>query len=145
MGGIDDLTPVLERNMTQFELLSDPDTLIAVVGATDSPGKYGGIIYRDLRGRGHKVAAVNPNRETVAGDPSVPDLQSLPETPDIVNLVVPPSVGSTVIEEWAELGGTSIWFQPGSANDRVVNQAKEAGMDVVEGDCIMVLSRRLAS
>ena len=131
--------------MTQFDLLADPETLIAVVGATDTPGKYGGIIYRDLRGRGHRVAAVNPNRATVAGDPSVPDLRSLPETPGIVNLVVPPSVGSTVIEEWASLGGTSVWFQPGSADARVVDQAKKAGMDVVEGDCIMVLSRRLAS
>ena len=130
--------------MTQFELLSDPDTLIAVVGATDTPGKYGGIIYRDLRGRGHRVAAVNPNRTTVAGDPCVPDLRSLPETPDIVNLVVPPSVGKSVIDEWASLGGTSVWFQPGSYDDRVVAQAKQAGMDVVEGDCIMVLSRRVA-
>lgn len=129
--------------MTQFELLSDPDTLIAVVGATDTPGKYGGVIYRDLRGRGHRVAAVNPNRTTVAGDPSVPDLRSLPERPDIVNLVVPPSVGSTVIEEWADLGGTSVWFQPGSYDNQVVAQAKAAGMDVVEGDCIMVLSRRI--
>ena len=130
--------------MTQFELLSDPETLIAVVGATDTPGKYGGIIYRDLRGRGHRVAAVNPNRTTVAGDPCVPNLRSLPETPDIVNLVVPPSVGKTVIDEWESLGGTSVWFQPGSYDDRVVAQAKQAGMDVVEGDCIMVLSRRLA-
>ena len=128
--------------MTQFERLSDPDTLIAIVGATDTPGKYGGIIYRDLRGRGHRVAAVNPNRTTVAGDPSVPDLGSLPERPDIVNLVVPPSIGSTVIDEWAELGGTSVWFQPGSYDERVVAQAKKAGRDVVEGDCILVLSRR---
>ncbi|MEX2423159.1 MAG: CoA-binding protein, partial [Acidimicrobiia bacterium] len=110
--------------MTQFELLSDPDTLIAVVGATDTPGKYGGIIYRDLRGRNHRVVAVNPNRTTVAGDPSVPDLSSLPQRPDIVNLVVPPSVGTTVIDEWAGLGGTSVWFQPGSYDDGVVEQAE---------------------
>ena len=131
--------------MTQFELLSDLDTLIAVVGATDTPGKYGGIIYRDLRGRGHRVAAVNPNRTSVAGDPCVPDLGSLPERPDIVNLVVPPTVGASVIEEWERLGGTSVWFQPGSHDDSVVEQARRAGMDVVRGDCIMVLSRRLAS
>ena len=131
--------------MTQFELLTDPATLIAVVGATDTPGKYGGIIYRDLRARGHRVVAVNPNRTTVAGDPSFPDLSSLPERPDIVNLVVPPSVGASVIDEWAGRGGTSVWFQPGSYDDHVVDQAREAGMDVVEGDCIMVLSRRLSA
>ncbi len=45
-------------------LLASTDIDIAVVGATDSPGKYGGIIYRDLKGLGYRVRAVNPNRAT---------------------------------------------------------------------------------
>lgn len=128
---------------TQFDALSDPRSLIAVVGATDSPGKYGGIIYRDLRGRGHRVVAVNPRRSTVAGDPCHPDLASLPERPDIVNIVVPPDVGRTVVDEWSRLGGTSIWFQPGSYDLALIEQAESAGMDVVDGDCIMVVARRV--
>lgn len=131
--------------VTQFDLLSDRSHLIAVVGATDSPGKYGGIIYRDLRSRGHRVVAVNPKRQTVAGDPCHPNLTSLPERPDIVNLVVPSDIGAQVVDEWAGLGGERVWFQPGSYDDRLLDQAQDAGMDVVAGDCIMVLSRRLAS
>jgi uncharacterized protein len=129
----------------QHGALSDPSRLVAVVGATDSPGKYGGIIYRDLRGRGHRVVAVNPRRTTVAGDPCYPNLGSLPETPAIVNMVVPPESGSKVVDEWIELGGTSIWFQPGAYDLGLVERARAAGMDVVQGDCIMVVSRRLAS
>ena len=125
----------------QHEVLSDPERLIAIVGATDAPGKYGGIIYRDLRGRGHRVVAVNPNRQTVAGDPCYPDLGSLPEPPAIVNLVVPPDRGRAVVQEWIDLGGTSIWFQPGASDSSLVEQAQEAGMDIVRGDCIMVVSR----
>ena len=131
--------------MDQYDLLADRTHLIAVVGATDSPGKYGGIIYRDLRGRGHRVVAVNPRRSNVAGDPSYPDLTSLPERPDIVNLVIPPAAGQSVVAEWARLGGTSVWFQPGASDVDLVAQARDGGMDVVDGDCIMVLSRRLAS
>lgn len=126
---------------SQYELLGDPERLVAIVGATDSPGKYGGVIYRDLRGRGHRVVAVNPNRATVAGDPCYPNLGSLPEQPAIVNLVVPPDTGRPVVEEWKALGGTSIWFQPGAFDSGLVEQAREAGMDVVQGDCIMVVSR----
>jgi uncharacterized protein len=129
----------------QYAALADRTALIAVVGATDSPGKYGGIIYRDLRSRGHRVVAVNPNRETVAGDPSHPDLGSLPELPDIVNVVVPPSRAVGVVDDWADLGGTSIWFQPGSYDREVLARAQQSGMSVVDGDCIMVVSRRLAS
>jgi len=131
--------------MEQFDLLGDGSNLIAVVGATDTPGKYGGIIYRDLRSRGHHVVAVNPNRQSVAGDPAYPDLASLPRRPDIVNMVVPARTGGTVVDEWAEQGGTSIWFQPGSSDADLVEQARAHGMDVVDGDCIMVMSRRLAS
>jgi len=129
----------------QHELLTDPSTLIAVVGATDAPGKYGGIIYRDLRARGHRVVAVNPNRSTVAGDPCYPDLASLPERPHIVNLVVPARIGRKVIDEWSSRGGESVWFQPGSFDNALVAKARDAGLDVIEGDCVMVVSRRLAS
>ncbi|NIQ54637.1 MAG: CoA-binding protein, partial [Gemmatimonadetes bacterium] len=51
---------------------------MAVVGATDSPDKYGGIIYRDLKRRGFRVFAVNPGRETVDGDPAYAGLADLP-------------------------------------------------------------------
>ncbi len=129
---------------SQFDALADPASLIAVIGATDTPGKYGGIIYRDLRSRGHRVVAVNPRRQTVAGDPAYPDLASLPERPDVVNLVVPPHIGEEIVEGWAALGGESVWFQPGAYDSRLVRRAAEAGMDVVEGDCIMVVSRHLA-
>lgn len=126
-------------------MLARPDTLVAVVGATDAPGKYGGIIYRDLKRRGHRVVAVNPNRDSVDGDPCYPDLTSLPERPDIVNLVVSPFDGRSVVDEWTRLGGTSIWFQPGSQGRELPAKARDAGMDVVDGDCIMVVSRHLAS
>ncbi len=125
----------------QHELLRDRRQLVAIVGATDTPSKYGGIIYRDLRGRGHRVVAVNPNRQTVADDPCYPNLRALPEPPAIVNLVVPPDRGRQVVEEWRDLGGTSIWFQPGAYDSSLVEQAQEAGMDVIQGDCIMVVSR----
>jgi predicted CoA-binding protein len=130
--------------MTQHTLLSDTDTIIAVVGATDSPGKYGGVAYRFLKGRGYRVFAINPGQGTVDGDPAYPDLGSLPDRPDIINLVVPARVGSRVVDEAAELGYRSVWFQPGADDPQVVDKARELGMDVVAGDCIMVAARLAA-
>ena len=66
------MDPVSER-------LRLPDPLVAIVGATDARGKYGGIIYRDLKAKGYRVVGVNPGRESVDGDPVYPDLASLPE------------------------------------------------------------------
>lgn len=119
-------------------LLSDPDTVIAVVGATDTPGKYGGIIYRDLKRRGLRVLAVNPNRDTVDGDPSYPSLSDLPEDPTIVDLVVPPWESAGVVEEAERLGYSRIWFQPGSDTPELIADAVRRGLAVQADACIMV-------
>jgi predicted CoA-binding protein len=50
-----------------------------------------------------------------------------------------------VIDEWSSLGGESVWFQPGSYDNALVAKARDAGLDVIDGDCVMVVSRRLAS
>ena len=53
-----------------LQLLEEPDTTVAVAGATDNPSKYGSVIYRDLKLKGFTVYPVNPHRTTVDGDPS---------------------------------------------------------------------------
>lgn len=122
-------------------LLEDGSTTIAVVGATDDPSKYGGIVYRRMKGLGYRVFAVNPNRKSVDGDHSYPDLSSLPEPPTIVNFVVPPNVGASVGEEALRLGYKNLWFQPGAESERLTERLRAAGADVLTDACIMVRGR----
>jgi len=124
--------------MRWTDLLNDPKTVIAVVGATDSPGKYGGRIYRNLKGKGFTVYAVNPNRDSVDGDPAYPSLESLPGRPDIIDLVVPATQGTLVAGEAAELALDQIWIQPGAEGRSLVTALDEAGLNYLVGRCIMV-------
>jgi hypothetical protein len=119
-------------------LLSDPATTVAVVGATDDPAKFGGRIYRNLKGKGFRVFAVNPGRSTVAGDPCYPSLAALPEAPTIVDVVVPPVMALVVLRECVALGLQRVWLQPGSEDDAVLAFAAAHGLMVRAGDCIMV-------
>lgn len=121
--------------------LALPDPLIAVVGATDAPGKYGGIIYRDLKRKGYRVVAVNPTRSTVDGDPTYPRLSALPEAPDIVNVVVPPQRTMAVLEEAAALPDAAVWIQPGAADDQVRARADELDIPTLIDACIMIEAR----
>jgi predicted CoA-binding protein len=125
------------------EHLESANTVIAVVGATDTPWKYGGKIYRDLKAKGFLVRAVNPNRNSVDGDPAYPDLASVPDEIDIVDVVVPPDVAERIVVDAAELGLTHIWFQPGAESQRVIEQARAAGLDVIHHQCIMVRAGRV--
>jgi predicted CoA-binding protein len=122
-------------------LLDEGNPVIAIVGATDNPAKYGNRIYRDLKGKGYRVYPVNPARDTIDGDPAYADLADLPETPDIVNYVVPPPRTLRLLKRAKELGLTRVWVQPGAENADVMAYLNDNGFDYLANACIMVRSR----
>lgn len=124
-----------------LKLLDDPHTVIAVVGASDNPQKFGYRIYRDLKRKGYKVYPVNPNRATVDGDHAYPELVDLPERPQLVNLVVPPDTVLAVLHECLALGLTRMWLQPGAESPEVLEFLEAHGFAYLAGACIMVESR----
>jgi predicted CoA-binding protein len=122
-------------------LLNEGDPVIAVVGATDNPRKYGNRIYLDLKDKGFRVYPVNATRATVDGDPVFATLTGLPETPDIVNFVVPPTRTLRVLEQAKDLGFTTVWVQPGAENEDVMDYLEEHDFDYLVNACIMVQAR----
>lgn len=122
-------------------LLHEDGTTLAMVGATDSPGKYGGIIYRDMKAKGFRVFGVNPKRDTVDGDVCYPTMQAVPETPTIAVFVVPADRGIEVLMDCAEAGVRNIWVQPGAFSSKF-KEALEAGdFDWIAEACVMVRAR----
>lgn len=122
-------------------LLSDPETTVAVVGATDNPMKYGYVIYRDLKRKGFRVFAVNPRRATVDSDPAYKSLRSLPERPTLVNVVVPPEVAASILKESLDLGLLNVWLQPGAESPENLAFLQENGFNYLANACIMIESR----
>ncbi len=122
-------------------LLNEGDPVVAVVGATDNPRKYGNRIYLDLKDKGFRVHPVNANRATVDGDPVFATLAELPETPDIVNFVVPPTRTLRVLEQAKDLGFMTVWVQPGAENQDVMEYLEEHDFDYLANACIMVRAR----
>jgi predicted CoA-binding protein len=121
-----------------LELLRQPGVVIAVVGATDHPGKYGGVIYRDLKRKRYAVLPVNPKRARVDGDPAYPSLSALPRRPDIVNIVTPPETSLDIVRECLSLGLNHIWLQPGAEDAQVLALLQESGLAYLAGACVMV-------
>jgi len=121
--------------------LREGDPLIAIVGATDAPGKYGGIIYRDLKRKGFRVVAVNPGRSAVDGDPAYRSISDLSDEPDIVNIVVPPRRTLAVLDDVSRLSDPVVWIQPGAADDEVRRRVEDLGIPALIDACIMVATR----
>ncbi len=122
-------------------LLSEPETTVAVVGATDNPSKYGSVIYRDLKRKGYTVFPVNPNRAEVDGDRAYPSLDELPVAPSIVNIVVPPAVTMNVLAESLALGFMNVWLQPGAESPQALAFLQENDFNYLASACIIVQSR----
>jgi hypothetical protein len=125
-----------------IDVLNSDDPLIAVVGATDNPAKYGAVIYRHLKAKGYRVVAVNPNRDTVDGDPAFSTLADLPHPPDIINLVIPADRGLQVLQKAPPDAVGAVWVQPGAASSELLGYLEGEGLDHIAEACIMVASRR---
>lgn len=122
-------------------LLLEPGTSLAIIGATDSPGKYGGIIYRDMKAKGFTVFGVNPGRDAVDGDPCYPKVTDLPETPTMAVFVVPAPRGVRVLADCKEAGVNNIWVQPGAFSPALREALVEGGFDWIAEACVMVRAR----
>lgn len=124
-----------------MQLLDEPGTTIAIVGATENPSKYGYVIYKDLKLKGLNVYPVNPNRSSVDGDEAFKRLEDIPERPTIVNIVVPPEVTSDILQQCLDLGLTNVWVQPGAESPAVMTFLQENNFNYLANACIMVASR----
>jgi acetyl-CoA synthetase len=91
---------------------------IAVVGATERPGSYGGEALLNLERVGYRgrVYAVNPSRSSVHGRDCHPSLDALPEAPDAVVVAIPAAAAPRVVEQAGALGcGGAVVFAAGFA------------------------------
>ena len=117
------------------------ENVVAVVGASRDPKKYGHQVYRDLLNARYRVYCVNPNADEILGNKCYPSLEVLPVKPDVVDVVVPPEITEQLVKTCKRLGITKVWMQPGSESKVAIRFCEENNMDVVHGVCIMVERR----
>jgi acetyl-CoA synthetase len=119
---------------------------IAVVGATDRPGSYGGqaLLNLDAIGFAGPVWGVNPGRTEVLGRPCVPSLAELPEPVDAVVVAIPAAAVPAALEQAGERGcGGAVVFSAGFAEvpggvalqDEVIAVSGRFGLPVCGPNC----------
>jgi len=114
------------------------EKLIAIVGVSSDPDKFGYRIFSDLLKNGYGVYGINVRGGRLHGQEIYKSLRELPSKPDLVVTVVPPAVTSFTVDECAALGIGEIWMQPGSESEEAVLKAEKNGIKATSGACIMV-------
>ncbi|MBW6398836.1 acetate--CoA ligase family protein [Roseomonas sp. HJA6] len=125
---------------------------VAVVGASDDVGKFGGRVIHYLQKHGFpgRLLPINPNRATIRGLPAYPRVSAVPEPPDVAILAVPAATLEAQIADCAAAGvGACIIItgklaeagpEGAALQDRVLAIARRAGMRLVGPNCLGIFN-----
>ena len=128
-----------------IEALQNKKNSIALVGASNSPKKYGNKILLDLLGKGHIVFPINKNENQIEGLKSYKKVSDLPLIPSIINFVIPPFEGIEVTKDLVEKGYDNFWYQPGAESVEISNFLENNKKNFIDDKCIMVVTRLSAN
>ena len=121
--------------------LENKNNLIALVGASNDPKKYGNKILLDLVSKGYNVAPVNSKEKTIAGIKSYKNVLDLKDSPSIINFVVPPSIGLQITKELVKINLDNYWYQPGAEIEEISSFLNANKKNFIDDKCIMVETR----
>ena len=125
---------------------------MAVVGASDQPGKVGFVLLHNLIGRGFEgvVYPVNTKREAVQGIAAYPSLSALPHVPDLAVICTPAATVPGLIDECGRLGIMGVviisagFREVGAEGKRLEEEVKTAaarypGLRIIGPNCLGIM------
>lgn len=119
--------------------------VVAIVGMSPRAGRVSRQAGLFLQAKGFQVIPIHPTATAIAGIRTYPDLESIPSgrAVDIVNVFVSAARAGAIADEAANAGARVIWFQPGAEDPESEQRARELGLQVISGRCIMADYSRL--
>ena len=119
---------------------------IALVGASDTPGRASFGVMKFLQDQGYRVIPVNPHitGEHVHGEFVWRELGQIGEPIDIVDIFRNSANAAAAVDEAIAVGAKAVWMQLGVVNDEAAAKAEAAGLKVVMDRCPKIEFARLS-
>ena len=126
------------------DLLQNART-IALVGASDNPGRASFGVMKFLQDRGYRVIPVNPRitGEHVHGEFVWRELAQIGEPIDIVDIFRNSEDAGAAVDEAIAVGAKAVWMQLGVIDEVAAARAEAAGLKVVMDHCPKIEFARL--
>lgn len=118
---------------------------IALVGASDRPGRPSWGVMRVLIDHGYTVVPVNPQLAgaRIHGQEVRGALAEIDEPIDMVDIFRRPIAAGEAVDEAIAAGARSVWLQIGVVNGEAAARAEAAGLKVVMDRCPAIDISRL--
>lgn len=113
---------------------------LAIVGMSRSEKKFSSMLYKNLKAKGYRLFAVNPNSVNSHGEACFDSILSLPETVDGVVIVIPPNQTEKVVKDAISAGINHIWIQQGAESQEAIDLCEKNGINVIHNQCILMFA-----
>ncbi|MFA5532323.1 MAG: CoA-binding protein [Candidatus Shapirobacteria bacterium] len=126
--------------MISIEDVLQKSKTIAIIGLSDNPNRPSYQVAKYLISQSFTVIPVNPTINSVFDLKSYPSFTDIPSDIkiDIVDIFRQSDQVLPIVEEIIKSDQKPIiWFQEGSLNPKAENLAKENGLEVISGICLM--------
>ena len=126
------------------ELLQSART-IALVGASDNPGRASFGVMKFLQEQGYRVIPVNPRitGEHIHGEFVWRELGQIGEPIDIVDIFRNSENAGAAVDDAIAVGAKAVWMQLGVVDEAAAARAEAAGLKVVMDHCPKIEFARL--
>ena len=111
---------------------------VAVLGASPKPDRYAYRAMEMLQQYGHRAIPVNPAFDQVLGETCYRTIAEAPRPIDTVTLYLGKPRSDPLVAEILEAKPRRIIMNPGAENEDLAEEARAAGIEVVEG-CTLVM------
>ena len=112
---------------------------IAILGASANRSKFGNKAIRAYASAGWDVLLINPRETEIEGLPVFRALADIDGPIDRVNVYLPPRVTRELLPEIAATGAADTFFNPGSANEEILQEATALGIGVRDACSIVAI------
>jgi predicted CoA-binding protein len=129
--------------MDSIEKALTENKTIAIVGASNNATRPVYQVAKYLQEQGYKIIPVNPMLDEFLGEPSYPDVRSIPGAVGIVDIFRSPDAAPEIVAQAIAKNARVVWMQPGAENLDAAQRARDAGLEVIVGVCTMKQHRAL--
>ena len=113
---------------------------VVVLGATPKPDRYAFKAMERLQHHGYQAVPVNPAFTEVLGEKCYASIGDVSGPVDTVTMYLSAAKSTPLLDEIIQARPKRIIFNPGAENEELAKAAEGAGIEVVNGCTLVMLS-----